>query len=87
MLWPSVLSPPSSFLTKESRGALKLQIFEIGGQQLQNLKARGYLCFMFFIFWSSVVWKLKFSYLLLCVHVCCGGERFCGFFSLLNSHQ
>ena len=66
MHWPSVLSPPSSFLTKESRGALKSYMSEIGGQQSRDLKARGYLCFMFVIFWS----ELNFLYfLLLCMCV------------------
>lgn len=87
MLWPSVLSPPSSFLTKESRGALKSWISDIGGQQSRDLKARGYLCLVFVIFWSNVVWKWKFLYFLLCVHVCGGGERFRGLFSLSNSYE
>lgn len=50
--------------------------YEIGGHQSHDLTGTGYLCFVFVIFWANVVWKLTFSYFLLCVHVCCVGERF-----------
>lgn len=68
MHWPSVLFPPSSFLTKETRGALKSWVSEIG-EQSRDLRARGYLCFGFVIFWC----KLNF---LLFPFVCVGVRDF-----------